>query len=293
MISIWKKVLKSALGMAISLIVLLLLGISAKAECTYTYESMQQDIAVLTAQYPNILTCEVIGDTAQGRHLYMLTMGNKNASHNVFISASMHATEYQNTQLVMDIVKNELANWADKDICYYIVPMVNPDGINISQNKIYEAWVGNAGCVDLNRNFPWGWYYTAPGTAESFHGMTAASELETKAMLNVLLVRKYDCTVSYHQQGQVIYYYSTGMKDTTFYKAKQLTNLVKAVTGYKPVKCGPPNGGMGDYINTVLDTPNVTIETGTITRGRSDYSKIYKQNINILRAVENYIALGF
>lgn len=279
-------------GIMLALLLGVLLSVKANADCTYTYESMQQDIVLLTAQYPNLLTSEVIGDTSQGRHMYMLTLGNKNASHNVFISASMHATEYQNTQLVMDIVKNELANWQDKDICYYIVPMVNPDGVNISQNKLYEKWVGNGNCVDLNRNFPWGWVYTVPGGKESFHGMKAASELETLAMMNVLSARKYDCTVSFHQQGQVIYYYSTGMSDATFYKAKLLTNCVQAINGYKPVKCGPPNGGMGDYINTVLDTPNVTIETGTVTRGKSDYNKIYKQNINILRAVENYIAFG-
>lgn len=257
----------------------------------YMYQEMVDDMKALSEKYPTVSYSEV-GKSASGQPIYEITLGNPNASHNVFIVSSLHASEYQNTLLMMDLIEDAAPNYT-ADVCYYIIPMANPDGIFISQSGQYPKWKANGIGIDINRNFPAGFgnnSSSAPGYA-FYAGPAPFSATEAVAVNNLLTARKYDCAISYHQQGQIIIYASYPCTPDVTYRGLCLVQGLSAMTGYKPTLDAAPNGGMAEYANTMLNIPTVTIETGTKSPNPvSAYPKVYKQNKNLFAIVNNIVS---
>ena len=67
----------------------------------YTYEEMQEDIAQMQARYPGLFHAGVTGQSADGRNLYELILGNSSAPKSILIHAGIHAREYINPYLVL------------------------------------------------------------------------------------------------------------------------------------------------------------------------------------------------
>lgn len=111
----------------------------------YTYEMMVDDIYELSGKYSGIVSYEIIGNSVCGRDIYAVTLGGANVKNHVMIQASIHGREYMNTQLVMKLIEYYAANYYDlslrgrtyKDLfnetAFHVIPMVNPDGVTISQ----------------------------------------------------------------------------------------------------------------------------------------------------------------
>ena len=104
----------------------------------YSYDAMVEDITLLTADHEGFFAYESIATTSQGRNVWLIKFGNLDAENKVFITGSIHAREYMCSQLIMrmleeytlhfDVYRNAFSN-----VCFYILPMVNPDGVSISQ----------------------------------------------------------------------------------------------------------------------------------------------------------------
>lgn len=115
----------------------------SKAE--YTYEEMKADIIELADAYPDILSYESAGQSVCGREIYKLTLGNPGAPKRIFIDASIHAREYMTTLLTMKLIEYYSSQYYNgcyhnrfycellDQVCFDIYPMVNPDGVLISQ----------------------------------------------------------------------------------------------------------------------------------------------------------------
>ena len=108
----------------------------------------------------------------------------------------------------------------------YIIPMLNPDGIDLVAGKIPESspyyqklralfpdldfattWQANINGVDLNHNYNAGFDPILPGPAPSrYGGPYPESEPESRALAQ--LTRELDpaLVIAYHSQGQEIYY---------------------------------------------------------------------------------------
>ena len=67
----------------------------------YSYQKMENDLQLLAGYYPQYMTLDTAGVTADGRNLYVIYFGNQNASRQIFICAATHAREYMTAQLVM------------------------------------------------------------------------------------------------------------------------------------------------------------------------------------------------
>ena len=111
----------------------------------YSYEELTEDLEELRRAYPERLEYEVLAQTADGRKVYGVTVGNPNAEKSILIQAGIHAREYMTSQLVMKQLEfylayeknaqyhdNAVSELLDK-VCIHLVPMANPDGIAISQ----------------------------------------------------------------------------------------------------------------------------------------------------------------
>ncbi len=112
----------------------------------YSYEQMEQDINALKNRYPNQMTVHVIGQSADGRNLYDIMIGNPSASEHILFQGTIHAREYINVPLMMQQLEYLLAyqNTGTFEgrslsemlgrVAVHFVPLVNPDGAAISQN---------------------------------------------------------------------------------------------------------------------------------------------------------------
>lgn len=265
---------------------------------TYTYEEMLEDISLLTATYPEYVTSQSAGATAQGRSIPLIIVGNPNATHAVMVQSTMHAREYivsQTSMATVEYIATLMATEQIPDIvqnvCFYVVPMANPDGVVISQT-INSNWKANANGVDLNRQMDVNWQYldtkgvTAPGP-ENFKGYAPESENEIKALKTIAQSRNFDCYISYHMKGNIIYYDDDFVEPEISALSELVAVTVSRTNGYRPYNLKTTNasgittmGGFTDWVQVILKKPGITVECGTKCgpAGQGQAKSIFKKN---------------
>ena len=275
----------------------------------YSYDQMVQDINNLSQAYPGKFQTNVIGTSLDGRNIYELVIGNQNASRHILIHAGIHAREHMTPLLVMKQLEyglyfydsgqyagSSLSSMFDQVAIHY-VPMVNPDGITLSQfgteairsdelrqqiNACYEAdlasgrtsaafdrylslWKANGRGVDLNQNFPANWDLASSAPHPSYavyKGTSALSEPETQALANLTNSRTWSVTVSYHSMGNIIYWDYEGNRKQA--ESNDLANRISNNTGYALYNSSG-HGGYKDWVQIKDDPiPSLTIETGSV-----------------------------
>lgn len=292
----------------------------------YTYKQMVKDLDRLKAEYSEFLTYSSLGKTADKRNVYEVVIGNKKAKKQVVVQATMHAREYINSILVMQQIESICANYYtgtyngkyyseifDK-VGLHIVPMVNPDGVTISQygadgikNKklkskvkkmckkygkgkksYYTKWKANARGVDLNRNYPLKWksYRRSAPSSADYKGSCAGSEKETKMMMGLVERIKPKTVISYHSTGSIIYW-NFRQKGKLQKQCKSIFETAKDLTGYKGAGVSSLGPCFGDWVCAKKKIPTITIETGKkqCPIKIKEYKSIWNKNKYILPAV--------
>lgn len=304
----------------------------------YSYDQMSRDINTLKERYGNHLQVNTIGTSLDGRALYEMVIGNPNASKHVLIHAGIHAREYMTPLLVMKQAEHLLAFYDSgtyqgrslsgilDGVAVHIVPMVNPDGITISQfgvsalrssdlrqivNQCYaqdkadgrtsqefgrylNLWKANGRGVDLNQNFPalWESITTGPSHASyaNYKGTSALSEPESQALANLANSRNWALTISYHSMGNLVYWDFAGNKVSAGSKA--LADLVTGLSGYQ-INASSGKGGFKDYVQ-IKDNPipSLTIEVGSVACPMpvSEFGNVWNSNQAVMAAVAAYAA---
>ncbi len=176
----------------------------------------------------------------------------------------------------------------------YFIPMLNPDGVALCQfgldganNKstrqmiytIYEMdgaveisdylekWKANARGVDLNRNFNADWEEYNDGihhpSADHFKGVKPESEAESKAVADLTREKGFSRTISYHTQGEVIYWYYK-QEGELYEVSKSFADMASKETGYwlDANYQGLDSGGYKDWAIQAMGIPSLTIEVG-------------------------------
>ncbi|MDO5363471.1 MAG: M14 family zinc carboxypeptidase [Eubacteriales bacterium] len=278
----------------------------------YSYRQMLEELEKLWKKYPGKIRMEALGWSGEGRCILEVLLGKKMAGHHILIQAGIHGREYLNSCLMIKLMDEYLWSRESSDVCLHIVPMVNPDGVEISGkgrkymkkgnqrklcvNRAYHLWKANAGGVDLNRNFDAGWQEyegeKEPGS-EGFKGKYPASEPETRALLKAVKKIKPDCCISYHSSGSLIYW-DYGGEGTLFQKEKHLAEIAAKITGYPLVSAkesGVDAAGCSDYFVRRLGIPAVTIETGKgeCPLKEAEFEEIYQRNKNLWKALEGMV----
>lgn len=248
----------------------------------YTYEHMIEDSLKLRDRYPEILSLDLIGYSVEGRDLTLIKLGK--GEKKIILCASHHAREYITSSYLMKLTEQyakiyssqyDQNNYGDYNvknlldqITVYIVPMVNPDGVNLVINgidsvsnqesvaamamikKTYKEWKANINGVDLNRQYPaqWAKKYDEIGkpASESFKGESYATEPEVKAMMELSRDNDFILSASFHTKGNVIFWADSA----TVYLipgAKEITNRLSKLTKYKmmPISEKPEVYGAG------------------------------------------------
>lgn len=194
----------------------------------------------------------------------------------------------------------------------YIIPMVNPDGVNLvleglkPDNPYYnellqwndtgqpfsQVWQANIRGVDLNRNYPASWEeakaqepslgITGPGPTR-FGGPFPLSEPESQAIVDFTRQHNFKLVIAYHTQGQVIYWL---YKNIFVPRAQQIGETFARASGYA-LSATPYEAAYAGYKDWFIEEytrPGYTIEAGL---GRnplpiSQFDMIYNNNEEIM-----------
>jgi g-D-glutamyl-meso-diaminopimelate peptidase len=275
----------------------------------YTYEEMKDDLEKLNHQY-RAVKVKKIGETHFGRDIYAIRLGK--GKKNIVLIGAHHGREWITSMLLM----NKLEVYADlyqrkrefgtistdilNDVSIWFIPMLNPDGVTIQQNKLnlfpkkhrealvfmnaglenFERWKANGVGVDLNRQYPAGWKELTDGPQVPFYqfykGKRPLATKEIKAVTAFIHDINPEIAVAYHSAGREIFWnYKNGKQ---LKRDKQIAKKISTLTGYPLAK--PPKhatgGGFTDWFITTYHRPAMTIEVSPLVGETSPPLSVFK-----------------
>ncbi|MBM7646361.1 g-D-glutamyl-meso-diaminopimelate peptidase [Scopulibacillus daqui] len=288
-----------------------------KGRRKYDYETLVRDLKRLEAVYPFIKK-EIIGQSVEGKPLYEIRLGN--GQKRVHYNGSFHANEWITTPVIMTFLNDYLVSLTNRrtirglsvapfydNVTLSIVPMVNPDGVDLVLNgpapeseyreNVFElnkgqndfnGWKANIRGVDLNDQFPADWEVEqqrreqAPSPRD-YPGTKPLSEPEAKALSELTRKRQFDRVLAFHTQGEVIYW---GYKEHEPPETEKIVKEFARVSGYEPVRYVDSTAGYKDWFEQEWQRPGFTVELGKGKNPLSlkQFDEIYQRSLGIFLA---------
>ncbi|EHQ88834.1 M14 family zinc carboxypeptidase [Desulfosporosinus youngiae] len=261
---------------------------------SYGYNEMQNDLNNLQEIYPFIQITS-IGSTVMGRSIPAVKLGHGNKE--VHYNGSFHANEWITTLLLMKFIEvyakayasgKKIGSFNIKSLfdsaSLWVVPMVNPDGVQLVQGKIdtnttvytnavqinrgsrdFSGWKANIRGVDLNDQFPAYWETEVSRRASSspsprdYPGTAPLSEPESRAMAQFTRSHNFRLVSAFHTQGEEIYWGYRGLEPS---ESRQIVNRFVEVSGYEAIQYVESDAGYKDWFIQEWRRPGFTIECG-------------------------------
>lgn len=285
-----------------------------------------QRLEWLKRRYPFVYTRELT-KTAGGRSICAVQLGLGDTK--VLLTGGHHANEYITSMLCWELIEGYMeavergGSFGGKNAAalfenamLYVVPMVNPDGIDLVTGAItpdepeYRAaraiaadypelpfpsgWKANLRGVDLNLNYPAGWEqarqikasrgYGAPAPRD-YPGERPLDQPETSALAAYTCCIRPELVLAYHTQGSVIYHTYDGV---CLPCADALARELAAASGYalEPVPPESANAGFKDWFLERFRRPGFTVEAGLGENPLplSQLDEMYARNAPLLAA---------
>ena len=179
----------------------------------YDYKRLNDDLIMINSDNAKIFS---IGKSSMGKDIPCIKIGS--GSRALLLNGAHHGLEYITSAFLMKFVKEYIrctdnycpfhdifpSEILDK-LALYIVPMVNPDGVDIAINGLditnpyhrklisnvgihsfNKVWQANANGVDLNHNYNANWKVTATTPAPTkYAGNVPEDQPESKAMADL------------------------------------------------------------------------------------------------------------
>ena len=289
-----------------------------------TAERNNELIQKIVQTYPFCRT-ELLTTTAFGRPIPTLIIGT--GPRKVLYTAAHHANEWITSYILLKFAE-ELASAIQnggrvygvpaKNIAaaatIYMVPMVDPDGVDLVTGAIApgsleyatarlladnypaipfpDGWKANLLGVDLNLQYPAGWLrareikfsqgFTRPGPRD-YVGRAPLNQLESRALVGYTEAIDPELVLAYHSQGKEIYWQFGGYDIPG---ARALGEDFARTSGYtlSDVPEESAYAGYKDWFIQNFRRPGYTIEVGEGTNPLplSQFDEIYRDNLGIL-----------
>ena len=289
-----------------------------------TAERAQTYLRSLAEAYP-FLEPELLARTAFGRPILAVAVGE--GKRRVLYSAAHHANEWLTATVLLKFIEDYCealqsdtaiggvsARELYQSATIYLVPMVDPDGVDLVTGAIgpgseqYEqarelsefypdipfpdGWKANLKGVDLNLQYPAGWLrareikfsqgFTRPGPRD-FVGRFPLSQIEPQALYDYTERIDPAIVIAWHSQGEVIYWQYGGIEVPG---ARALAERFAAVSGYA-LEDTPYNSSFAGYKDWFIQSyrrPGFTIEVGSGENPLpvSQFDEIYAASLPIL-----------
>ncbi len=289
-----------------------------------TAASCDRMIQRIVEKYP-FCRSELLTTTVFQRPVRTLVIGQ--GERKVIYSAAHHANEWITTLVLLKFAE-ELARGIQENgqifgvdareisqrATIYMVPMVDPDGVDLvvgaispgniqydlarrlSQNypeiPFPDGWKANLLGVDLNLQYPAGWLqareikfsqgFTQPGPRD-YVGRAPLNQVESRALAGYTEYIDPALVLAYHSQGQEIYWQ---FKDIEVPGARELGEEFARVSGYRLADTPYVSSfaGYKDWFIQQFRRPGYTIEVGLGENPLplSQFDEIYEDNLGIL-----------
>lgn len=262
---------------------------------SFTYDSKWLDatIANMKKTYP-FISIGSIGNSVLGKPIHEIKIGK--GTKKIHMNASFHANEWITTMTLMSLLNSYLlsfktesaiqefdAKFFYENIELSVVPMVNPDGVDLVLNgppleykeeimKInhdsddFIHWKANIRGVDLNKQFPANWEAVkesgqAPNkpSLRDYPGNVPLSEPEAIAMANLVRNNHFDYILAFHTQGEEFYWGYEGFEPP---ESAVMAKKLEQVSGYKAIQYIDSHAGFKDWFIQEFKRPGFTIELG-------------------------------
>lgn len=287
----------------------------SRFQCVAEYGQMdvETEMKYLINDYSSFIQASVIGQSVMGKPLHCLKIGE--GKKEVFYSAGWHANEWLTTKLLMTFVSELLEHWSKGEKWHgydleqifsattlYVVPLVNPDGVELVQQGIYpshpfynevlqinkgslrfEHWSSNIRGVDLNHQWPAGWEKEAKESPKQpwprhYSGRAPLTEPEAIAIHSLTKARDFAYVLAFHSQGQVIYWGYQGLEPA---ESEAMVVRLSLASSYVPIQTADSDGGYKDWFIQETNRPGFTIEVGVGTNPLPfhSFSEIWANNV--------------
>ena len=266
-----------------------------------TYNGMMEELNLMQDEHAE-LNLSYIGQSVFSRSIPLVTLGDKDAKKSVLYVATHHANENVCTSVLLNFISDYLDAYERYAQMYqinmrylfkmrkiYVVPMLNPDGVEYRLNGLekdnpikdrvlaynggddFAKWSANARGVDLNHNYDA--YFEEYKEMERAKGITngktrysgeyPCSEPEISALVNFIRYNSEEISgaLTLHTQGEEIYYSSHGNVPNG---ASHIADVLSRMTGYKKGQVDGMSacGGLSDWFIKELNKPCFTVECG-------------------------------
>ena len=293
-----------------------------KTDVPMTSQLCHETVLALAERYPSI-RAETMTQTDFGRPVDLMMMGK--GERKVIFTAAHHANEWITTPVLLKFAE-ELAQALEnserifdvpaqtltKAATIYIVPMVNPDGVdlvtgaatrrevaraavfaeNYPEIPFPDGWKANLNGVDLNLQYPAGWLrareikfaqgYIRPGPRD-YVGRAPLSQPEVKALLLLTEAVEPDLVLAFHTQGEVIYWQFGGIEVPG---ARRMGEEFSRLSGYELADTPEESSyaGYKDWFIQRYRRPGYTIEAGLGENPLplEQFDKIYRDTLGIM-----------
>ena len=289
-----------------------------------TAQSCDRMILEIVRAYP-FCRSELLATTAFQRPVRTLVIGT--GPRKVIYSAAHHANEWITALVLLKFAEdfaeaiqtggqifNRDAAALAEAATIYMVPMVDPDGVDLVTGAIQpgsiqydiaqrlaaeypsipfpDGWKANLLGVDLNLNYPAGWLqareikfsqgYTRPGPRD-YVGRAPLNQFETRALAGYTEYIDPALVLAYHSQGKEIYWQ---FQDYEVPGAEELGQRFAEASGYTLAEV-PYNSSFAGYKDWFIQNfrrPGYTIEVGEGINPLplSQFDEIYRDNLGIL-----------
>ncbi|SDD51029.1 g-D-glutamyl-meso-diaminopimelate peptidase [Terribacillus halophilus] len=259
----------------------------------YDYATCLQDIRSLHQLFP-FFTMRTIYKSILGKPVTELRIGK--GKKRMHINASFHGNEWITSLALIRFVNDYLAAVTHdkeffgypasklyRDVTLSIVPMVNPDGVDLvihgskaaheyeelvhflnEGSNDFKGWKANIIGVDLNKQYPAKWEYEQlrkpklPGPRD-FPGRTPLTEPESIGMYELVNAGNFDSVVALHTQGEEIYW---SFEEKEPPSVARMVSQMEQLSGYKGVKELDNYAGFKDWFIASYLRAGFTIELG-------------------------------
>ncbi len=277
----------------------------------------------LSVRYPFLQTGS-IGQSVMGKEIPYIRFGN--GAKEVFYNAAHHANEWLTTPVLLQFTEQYAESYVSggeiggalaaklfREYSLYLVPMVDPDGVDLvtgvltsggfynrarqiaddyPQISFPNGWKANISGVDLNLQYPANWEeakrvkfeqgFTSPAPRD-FVGTAPLVAPESYAVFQFTRVHNFRLILAYHSQGEIIYWKYLDYEPA---RSREIADYFGKVSGYAVEETPFASGfaGYKDWFIETYDRPGYTIEVGI---GQSplpveQFPKIYRDNLGIL-----------
>ncbi|MBN1860388.1 MAG: zinc carboxypeptidase [Candidatus Thermoplasmatota archaeon] len=206
----------------------------------HTYQEMTDELHLLQVNYSEIMSLTSIGRTSEGRDIWMVKLSDNVSQQEeepgVLLMGAHHGNEKPSYEVCLFFIRYIVEQYENASLPeirtavdstqIYLIPMVNPDGVEANTRKNCAPNHGPFGLsstvtsygVNLNRNYGDLWFlsyllptryslpFILPDSSFNYRGPYPFSENETKAVKNFVETHQISISISYHTYGEFIVY---------------------------------------------------------------------------------------